>query len=122
MNAQNTTITVKNAAVRLNVTPVRVYGLIKAGTLVKSAEGVTVASVEAYELHRNERAEQIAVNKAARAEKSTGERKNSKQYIVELTVEQVEQLAALGFELKPRFVYKAKGSAVEAEEVEVAAE
>lgn len=94
------TMTISQAAAKLNVTTVRVHGLIKDGKLVvseqpinqggKFVKGLTVESVEKY----------LANRKAQAGSNGT------RQYILSLSAEQVAELQAAGYELKARFESK----------------
>lgn len=126
----NKPISIAAAAERLSLSPVRVRGLIKEGRLTarigrkQTSKGfvevtfVTVESIGAYEVERLDREDRIEANKRAKAAKAANRQvKDSKQYIVELTPEQVEQLREAGFELRPRFVYTPKDKADSAAEI-----
>lgn len=93
-------LTIAQTAQKLNVTTVRVHGLIKAGKLqvaeqpvqqgTRFVAAITEASIEKLLADRKER----------------GTSNGSRQYILNLTPEQVEELQAAGYELKARFESK----------------
>lgn len=99
MSSENTTTakaySISDTATMLNVSTVRVHGLLADGKLKLAADpiqkgekfvkAVTVESIQALQASRKDRAE------------------GSRQYILTLTAEQAEQLKAQGFEVKPRF-------------------
>lgn len=116
MNAMNVTDTSK----RLNLSEIRVRGLLKEGKLVRvkafkvTSKGrqevtyITVESIEKYESWKKDVIAQVQARKEEKESKVKSPKKDTKQYIVELTPEQVQKLQEMGYEIKPRFVYTPK--------------
>jgi len=93
--------TISGTAKLLNVTTVRVHGLIKSGKLVVADEALKVGN-KFVKAITDESIEALIVQRA------NGQTRNgSRQYIVTLSSEQVDELTTAGYELKPRFTKKA---------------
>jgi hypothetical protein len=92
-------VSISDAAKLLDVTPVRVHGLIKANQLIKG-DPIKVGNKDLSSVTQ----ESIDALIARRAE---GRAVGTRQYILTLSAEQVAELEQAGYELRPRFVKKA---------------
>jgi hypothetical protein len=101
--------TISATSEMLNVTTVRVHGLIKSGKLVVADEAAKVGN-KFVKAITEESIQELMIQRA-----NGQTRSGSRQYIITLEPEQVELLQAEGYELKPRFTKKVK---VEEHEVE----
>jgi len=93
------TYTISQTATMLNVTTVRIHGLLKAGKLELSDEAVK----QGNKFVKGVTEESIANLQLAR---QLGRQGGSRQYIITLDESELADLTEKGFELKPRFVKK----------------
>lgn len=113
----NRTYTISEAASALNVTTVRIHGLLRDGQLILSetpkqvggrfVKAITHDSIQEYLIKRVTRSEKLAERKAAKMEAQQAAesrpRKEGKQYILRLEPDEVAKVEALGIDLRPRY-------------------